>query len=386
MKVKRVEQILAVIALMLIILAGILGVRREAMDAFDLLDDLVPDGYRAESLGGDRFALFEGERSGPSAFLIKVSSAAYGGDMEALVLLDSAGIIRDMKIARHRETPSFLELTEKNGLRRNLIGKSYEDPFILGEDVDVVSGATYSARAIVRCAQLGSTLVARDQLKQEVLETEGPDLEIGIPEIALLVLFALALLGIYKSTKHKKTIRWVTMLGGLVVLGFWFAVPLTLSKLNTFLLGYFPDWHTQLYWYLLLGGFVLSIVLTRKNVYCHWICPLGGLQECLGAMGGAKPRFSKRFNGIMKWVQRGVALLAILLALYFRNPVKLNYEIFGVALSLTGASYLFVMTGIFIMASAFVRRPWCTYLCPVVPVEDMLRFLHSSSKSNSPNS
>jgi polyferredoxin len=131
----------------------------------------------------------------------------------------------------------------------------------------------------------------------------------------------------------------------------------------------------------MIGGFLLSILLTRKNIYCTWICPLGGLQECLGAVGGAKPRFSRRVNGIMKWVQRGVALLAILLALYFRNPVKLNYEIFGVALSFTGATYLFIMTGLFIMASVFIKRPWCTYLCPAVPLEDMLRLL--SKKKNS---
>ena len=83
-----------------------------------------------------------------------------------------------------------------------------------------------------------------------------------------------------------------------------------------------------------------------------------------------------RFKGIMKWVQRGIALLAILLALYFRNPVKLDYEIFGVALSLTGPTYLFILTGVFIVASAFIQRPWCNYLCPIVPLEDMLRLLH----------
>ncbi|RLE00337.1 MAG: hypothetical protein DRJ13_08785 [Bacteroidetes bacterium] len=246
--------------------------------------------------------------------------------------------------------------------------------------MDVVSGATYTSEAIISCAQLGSKKLARDQLKLEVSALEAPGLEIGIPEFALLALYVLALLGIYKLTKYKRTIRWITMLGGLLILGFWFSVPLTLSKLNSFLLGYFPDWHTQMYWYLLIGGFLLSIVLTRKNIYCTWICPLGGLQECLGAVGGAKPRFSRRFNRIMKWVQRGVALLAMLMALYFRNPVKLNYEIFGVALSLTGATYLFVMTGLFIVASVFIKRPWCTYLCPIIPLEEMLRLLSPKKK------
>jgi len=373
---KNVERILAISSLVLIIVAGILGFRREAEEVTNYLEGIVPENYRAEAIGGEQYALYGEDKQAPDLFLSIEGTSAYGGKMIVSVLVDSSGTIRDLKVGRHRETPSFLDKTEKKGLRKSIIGKSCDDPFVAGEDVDAVSGATYTSEAIIRCAQMGSRRIAKDQLGKEVTESEVAALEIGVPEISLIILYVLALLGIYRITKYKKALRWVTMLGGLAILGFWFSVPLTLSRMNIFLLGYFPDWHTQFFWYLLLGGFVLSILLTRKNIYCTWICPLGGFQECLGAVGGAKPRFSRKFNRIMTWIQRGVALLAILLALYFRNPVQLNYEIFGVALSLTGATYLFVMTGVFILASLFIRRPWCNYLCPIVPVADMLGLLH----------
>lgn len=376
MKEKRMERILAIISLVLVVLVGILGVRREAKESLDYLDGIVPEGYRAESLGGDRYALYEGEATEPASYLIQAEAPGYGGELEAALLLDTAGVILDLVVSRHRETPSFLGKTEKRGLINSLIGKSYADPFIIGQDVDVISGATSSSLALIGCAQEGSRLLARDQLHLDVPETEEARMTMGVPEIALLVLYLIAILGIYRFNSKKKVLRWITMLGGLLILGFWFSLPLTLSKVNSFLLGYFPDWHTQLYWYFLLAAFVLTLILTRKNLYCHWICPLGGLQECVGAIGGARPRFTMKFNRIMKWLQRGVALVAILLALYFRNPVKLDYEIFGVALSLTGPAYLFVLTGVFIMASAFIYRPWCNYLCPVVPLEDMLRLLN----------
>lgn len=376
MKGMKLERILAIISLIMIVTTGVLGIRREAQEVHNYLNGILPEGSHAIALGGERFAIYAADTLSPESYLINESSPAYGGEMVMSVLVDTSGVIRDLKVARHRETPSFLEKTERKALRKSLIGKSYIDSFEIGVDVDVVSGATYTSQAIISCARQGSTSIARDQLKLKVAEPEAAKLEIGMPDIALLVLYLLAAIGIYRLKHFKKTMRWITMLGGLFILGFWFSMPLTLSKLNTFLMGYLPDWHTQLYWYILLGSFILSIVLTRKNIYCHWICPLGGLQECLGAVGGAKPRFSRRFKGIMRWVQRGVALVAILLALYFRNPVKLNYEIFGVALSFTGATYLFILTGFFIVASVFIRRPWCTYLCPIVPVEDMLRLLN----------
>ena len=375
-KAKRMERILAIVSVVLVIIVGILGVRNETRETIDYLDGILLEEQGVESLGSDRFALYKGDEQTPSFYLIMVAAPAYGGDMRALVQLDTSGQITDMQIVHHRETPSFLEKIEKRGLILSLIGKSYMDSFEPGEDVDVISGATYSSLAIISCAQKGSMLLARDQLKLEVMEIETPDLEVGMPEVSLITLFIISMIGIYRLPNRRKTIRWITMLGGMIILGFWFAVPLTLSRVNVFLLGYFPDWHTQMYWYILLAAFILSIILTRKNIYCHWICPLGGLQECVGAIGGARPRFSRGFRDIMKWVQRGVALLAILLALYFRNPVKLDYEIFGVSLSLTGPTYLFILTGVFIMASAFIQRPWCNYLCPIVPLEDMLRLLH----------
>ena len=374
MNTKSVEPVLAIVSLVLIIIAGVLGIRREAHEVNDFLSEIVPEGYRAESISGERFALYESDNEAPDFFLINESASSYGGKMLVSVLVDTSGIIRDLQVLKHRETPSFLELTEKKGFRKSIIGKAYSDLFMPGEDVDVVSGATYTCGAILECAQVGSSKIARDQLSFEVSPLEAQGLKIGVPEISLILLYILAFIGVYRKSRYQKIIRWITMLGGLLILGFLFALPLTLSNINAFLLGYFPDWHTHLYWYLLLGGFLISIVLTRKNIYCTWICPLGGMQECLGAVGGARPRFSRQFNMIMKWVQRAVALLAILLALYFRNPVKLNYEIFGVALSLTGTTYLFIMTGLFVMASLFILRPWCTYLCPIIPVSDMLRF------------
>jgi len=381
MKGKRLERILAIISLILVVTAGVLGLRREALEVHNYLNGIIPDGHRAIALGGERFAIYAADSLSPNSYLINESSPAYGGEMLVSVLIDTSGVILDLKVARHRETPSFMEKIERKALRKSLIGKSYDDPFVIGADVDVVSGATCTSQAIISCARQSSGNIARDQLSLKVTEPEAPHLEIGIPEIALLVLYMLALIGIYKLKRFRKVMRWITMLGGLIILGFWFSVPLTLSKLNSFLMGYLPDWHTQLYWYLMIGGFILSILITRKNIYCNWICPLGGLQECIGSIGGARARFSRRFNGIMRWVQRGVALLAILLALYFRNPVQLNYEIFGVALSLTGATYLFIFTGFFIVSSLFIKRSWCTYMCPAVPVEDMLRLL--SRKKNS---
>ena len=117
------------------------------------------------------------------------------------------------------------------------------------------------------------------------------------------------------------------------------------------------------------------VIATRKNVYCNWICPVGCMQDIIGLAGDARPRFSKAVNSICRWLARILAWIAVVLALYFRNPVKFNYEIFGVAVNLTGATYIFILTGIFFIASVFIKRPWCNYLCPITPIYDILKLI-----------
>jgi len=289
---KKLEKILALVSLVLIIVAGVLGTQREAKEVKNYLLGIIPEGYRADHISGDSYVLYGDGDLNPDFYLINESAPGYGGKIQMSVLVDTIGVIEDLKLSRHRETPSFLEKTEKSGLRRSLIGKSYKDPFVMGEDVDVVSGASYTSEAIIQCARAGSNRIARYQLHLQVSALEAPTLKIGMPEISLVALYILALFGIYSKTRYKKVTRWITMLLGLFILGFWFSVPLTLSKINAFLLGYFPDWHTQIFWYLLVGGFLITLVLTKKNIYCNWICPLVGLQECLGSVGGAKPKYS----------------------------------------------------------------------------------------------
>ena len=166
----------------------------------------------------------------------------------------------------------------------------------------------------------------------------------------------------------------------MVVLGFIYNSPLTLSYLDKFLIGYWPQWQTHLYWYLLIGGILFVFTVDNKNPYCEWFCPFGAVQECMGAIGGAKVRSSGRYQGLLGWSQRGVAWAAIVVALVFRNPGITSYEVFGTLFKLVGSNIQFALLGIVLVTALFVRRPWCTYLCPLRPVTDLIRMYRKWAK------
>jgi hypothetical protein len=370
---RRWEIILSLAALMALVVAGVLGFIRKTGEVENEIAPLIRDGQLAEPIEEGRYMVMSEGSLLPAGYIAIETAEGFGGDLIMAILVDTLGTMVDLEIISHNETPSFMKKVIRKGLIKSLEGRHFHSSFTSAEGVDVVTGASYTSEAIIECARVGSRQIARYELGLEVPEETASTFRVGIPEIALIILYAVALLGIYSRFKYRKMLRWMTLIAGLVILGFWFSVPLTLSRINLFLLGYWPDWHDNLYWYILVFGFFLILLVTRKNIYCTWICPLGCIQDGLGLVGNARTRFPAGVNYVAKWIQRGLAWVAILLALYYRTPVKVNYEIFGVSLSLTGALYLFIMTGIFFIASLFIKRPWCNYVCPITPVSDLIR-------------
>jgi polyferredoxin len=163
------------------------------------------------------------------------------------------------------------------------------------------------------------------------------------------------------------------MLSGIVVLGFMYNKVLTMIFINKILLGYWPQWQTNLYWYLLVVGILLFLILENYHFYCERICPFGAAQECIGAIGGAKRELPKKVRGVLRWVQRGLSLGLILVALVYSNPAVYNFEISGAFFNLIGSTFLFALLGVMLISALFLKRPWCRYLCPIRPVADYIR-------------
>jgi hypothetical protein len=368
----RNELLLGVLAVVTILVAWVIGARLVDADLDTYLKLACPEAVRFESVNGNTFTALSAldETIG----YISISSAnGYGGPMTLAVAIDLEGQVTGISIVDHKETPSYLNRVLNAGAPDALLGKTYQENFILGEDIDAVSGATYTTLALAEAVRDGVRSVAQKQLGLEAPSLERPEIAFGIPEITLIALYAVGLIGHQKKFKYKKIARWAAMLTGLLVLGFVYNRPLTLSHINQLLLGYFPQWQTNLYWYLLIGGILFVFTVDNKNPYCEWFCPFGAAQECMGAIGGAKARSVGRYREVLKWLTRIVVWVAIIIAMLFRNPGLTSYEVFGNLFSLTGSLLQFVVLGIVLVASLFIRRPWCTYLCPLRPVTDLYR-------------
>ena len=375
-RARRLDRWLAIGAIVTIVIAWFVGASLDASDIMPAVAAAMPEADRFESINGDSFAAFANNSDEALIGYVTIGEAVgYGGPMKVAVALDLAGNVVGTAVADHVETPSFFDRVIDRGFIDQLLGKPYSDPFQLDEDLDSVTGATYTVRAMAAATVAGAQHIASQQLGLAVKASPPPAIVFGIPEITVLALYAVGYFAHQRKFKYKKQARWAMLLTGLVVLGFWYNLPLTISKINTFLLGFWPQWQTNLYWYFLIGGLFLVLTVDNKNAYCAWFCPFGAAQECMGVIGGAKLTGPRQYRRFFVWLQRGLAWGAIVIALLFRNPGISSYEVFGTLFSFTGSTVLFALLGIMLIMSLFVKRPWCNFLCPLDPVYDIIRLV-----------
>ena len=300
------------------------------------------------------------------------SAPGYGGPIEMLVGIDPEGNILGVTVVEQRESPGFFRLVESSDLVTGYAGQPLNAPLQLGGDLDAVTGATVSAEGIASAVREAVRSVAEEGFNKPLPPEKRP-IQIGWPEGVLLLLFATGYVGHkLRGGVWKQRVRWGTLIAGMIFLGFVYTAPLTITMIISLLSGYWPDWHNNLYWYLLIGGILFVTTVDAKNPYCSWFCPFGAFQECVAAVSKVKRYRPRDLNTPLKWVQRGLALTAIVLGLALRRPGAASYEPFATLFDLRGTAVQWIFLVLVIFASLMTYRPFCNYLCPLDPVVDII--------------
>jgi hypothetical protein len=367
---QRRDRLLIVGALLLVIAAWFYGYLTSGADVAPLAGKVLP-GATSIQKSGD---LFIGRNAtGDLIGYAAVGSApGYAGPVDMLVGTDPEGNILGVMVVAQRESPGFFRLITRSSLLADYTGKPLTNPLQPGNDLDAVTGATVSAEAVAAAVRQAVRQVAADGLKNP-LPPERRPLQVGWPELVLLLLFASGYVGHkLRGGAWKQRVRWGTLIAGMIFLGFVYTAPLTITMFVSLLSGYWPDWHNNLYWYLLIGGVLFVTTVDAKNPYCSWFCPFGAFQECVGTLSGAKRYHPRNLDEPLKWVQRGLALTAIVLGLALRRPGVAGYEPFATLFDFRGTAVAWLLLGLIVFASLITWRPFCNYLCPIDPVVEMI--------------
>ncbi|HCC70648.1 MAG TPA: hypothetical protein DEQ09_05790 [Bacteroidales bacterium] len=367
-----IDRIMLIVALVTIIISAIIGLRGESRERVKYLPGLLPDSCIYEELENNIYRCYMPVTFTTIAYVSSQEGKGFSGPLKVAVLVDTTGKLIDLDIILNRETPSYFNKVTRSGFILAFKGMRYADLAVEDNSPDVITGATYTCSGIKEAVTRAVSVVASSQLGESVYEETKPSVKFGIPEISLIILYLMVLFALKRKEGLKKVLRWIILLAGLVILGLWFSIPLSLGKINMLLLGYWPDWHTNLYWYMLIFSVFGITLVNDKRWYCNWICPFLAVQEGLAFIGGGKVRISLKARYWFRLLQRVLVWVAIVMAFLYRTPSKFNYELFGAFFNLTATIILFFLLAIFLIASLFIKRPYCNILCPINALNDLI--------------
>lgn len=306
----------------------------------------------ADAKSPDAIVMAEGMGyGGPLVVAIKARRTKEGAKLSEIIVLN------------HKETPAFMDKINQNFFLQ-FAGKSVTDNFIVGDDIDSVSGATVSSQGFAAAIRDAVHLGAEQHLKLPHSWQE-PAWKIGINEVILVLLFALAFFGAYRKDKLAKYARLVVVIGSVAFVGFYANASVNLGNIAGIFMGYIPSPRQFPLWWIMMIGIFGSIVFLGRNIYCQQICPFKGIQDLMQKISGVKLRIDMKFQRQARALIYSLSWIALMLIFLSRHPALGSYEPFAMMFSLEGIGIQWYILPAAILGSFFVPSFWCRMFCPV---------------------
>ena len=317
----------------------------------------------------------------------------YGGPVPLKIHIKD-GRVAAVEAEPNAESPDFFNRAKE--LLNHWQGKSVDEA--LAEEVDAVSGATFSSRAIIANMQRGLAyakqhgqwgedgsvgalgtsappIVGSEDGSVGALETGAPPivgsggnsvgaLETGAsPIVALVVVLLGAVVPLFYNNRR---LHLVQLAVNVVVLGLWTG---TFVSYTLFLRIFSGGVSLSAIGALVAPLLMLIVALIyplagRSGHYCANVCPFGSAQELAGKLSRRKLRITPRILKLLSVLRN--LLWGVLMALLLTGTCTawIDYELFTAFLYSSASVWVTVLAALFLVLSVWVPRPYCRFVCP----------------------
>lgn len=264
------------------------------------------------------------------------------------------GVVADVKALENAETPNFFE--HASVLLDQWKGKRVDEAMAM--QVDAVSGATLSSRAIIENVHRGLRCVTTVPAASRSAADEWLSWENAA---GLVVVLLAAVLPLYIKSRKYHVAQLVL---NVVVLGFWCGAFLSWSAL----IGWLSDGMTVVATLVPLVMLVTAFVYPlfgRKSHYCTFVCPFGSAQQLAGKCVKYKlPMGTRLVRGLDAF--RQVLWAALMLCLWGGVWAEwVDYEQFSAFVFQSASWVVIAVAVLFVLLSVVVVRPYCRFVCPL---------------------
>ena len=311
----------------------------------------------------------------------------YGGPVPLKIHIKD-GRVAAVEAEPNAESPDFFNRAKE--LLNHWQNKSVDEA--LAEEVDAVSGATFSSRAIIANMQrglayakqhgqwgedgsvgaLGTSASPIEGGSVGALGTSASPIEGGSvgaletsapPIVALIVVLLGAVVPLFYNNRR---LHLVQLAVNVVVLGLWTGTFVSYTLfLRIFAGGVSLSAIGALAAPLLMLIVALIYPLAgRSGHYCANVCPFGSAQELAGKLSRRKLRITPRVLKLLSVLRN--LLWGVLMALLLTGTCTawIDYELFTAFLYSSASVWVTVLAALFLVLSVWVPRPYCRFVCP----------------------
>lgn len=290
----------------------------------------------------------------------------YGGPVPLKIHIDKDGRLTAIEAEPNAESPSFFDRAKE--LFSRWQGKTIDEA--MAEDVDAVSGATFSSKAIIRNVQRGLTYAKQHGLadggKGAQKESAERTVATGWTLGSIVALIAVLLGAVVPLFTNNRRLHLVQLVVNVVVLGLWtgtfvsytlflrlFAGGVSLSAIGTLAAPL-----------LMLIVALLYPLAGKSGHYCAHVCPFGSAQELAGKLSRRKLRITPRVLRVLTALRN--LLWGVLMALLLTGTCSawIDYELFTAFIYSSASVWVIVLAVLFLVLSVWVPRPYCRFVCP----------------------
>ena len=331
------------------------------IDETAYLREIAPTETFVEKKEGLSYYISDKGSTAFNTYTVTPSIWGYAGPIQLLLVLSPDGKIAGIRILEHRETKNYVHYMETPEYLQRFIGKSAKDPFQIDSDIDGITRATVSVKALADTVRESSRIVASNVLKLDVGH-EGMKDSGGVGWILYLLLFTLAAVFYFITRKSKYLgLRDISLILSILVAGMYLSCPF--SILHVFNLVLFRPSSSYL-WYALMISTTISLIIAGR-FYCGWLCPFGALSEFLGRLPFRKWSVPMDRDDAWRDLKYILLVIAAIIVFIFRRPEFGNYETYVTLFSFHGNFLAWSLTATALIANVWKERFWCRYLCPV---------------------
>ena len=290
----------------------------------------------------------------------------YGGPVPLKIHIDKDGRLTAIEAEPNAESPSFFDRAKE--LFSRWQGKTIDEA--MAEDVDAVSGATFSSKAIIRNVQRGLAYAKQHGLadggKGAQKESAERTVATGWTLGSIVALIAVLLGAVVPLFTNNRRLHLVQLVVNVVVLGLWtgtfvsytlflrlFAGGVSLSAIGTLAAPL-----------LMLIVALLYPLAGRSGHYSAHVCPFGSAQELAGKLSRRKLRITPRVLRVLTALRN--LLWGVLMALLLTGTCTawIDYELFTAFIYSSASVWVIVLAVLFLVLLVWVPRPYCRFVCP----------------------